>query len=594
MKGKPVIFLDGSSLAYRAFYALPRLQTSQGRPTGATLGFLNMLLRLLDTYCPFSIVAAFDHPQKTFRHEIYKEYKAKRKPMPDEMKPQLEDIKDLLSMMDFPVLEKAGFEGDDLIGSGVAQLKGLHPLIVVTADLDLLQLVGDGVTLLQPVKGVTQLKQIDTETLFAEWGLLPRQVVDVFALTGDPSDNIQGVPGVGEKTALKLIREFGSWEGILAREKDLPSYLTVVLQKYRDRIEENRKLLAIKTDALGEKLEIEEWSWHKVCWEKFLQKLKDLELRALSERIQKKVKASPREEMPWFFKKEGQKENDPIEQVKVPKEKAFFLFPDLNKEKLPFEEKLLEEEDVWCAPTLLFLVYPFLHLEDSSVFQLGKMDTANHESSYSYLWKSREWLLTQPELLSIYRGVEKALLRMWFQERHRVRGFALYPFVEFRGFSYEDLPLFQGSSDFILNFDHPGLWEFLRVESIRKEYRSAENPSCFRTIYGWRFLSGKLIKEEEFNKRFQSVLLEELRRLSIFVLSVEMKVHIVSRKNLLVCHLQGQDYSLLLKNFRARLSLFLPPEWNLVLQTTGDSVYSVVLLSGEGGGDRVGSCSGCF
>ncbi|MGQ9472513.1 MAG: 5'-3' exonuclease, partial [Candidatus Caldatribacteriaceae bacterium] len=178
MGERPIIFLDGGSLAYRAFYALPKLQTSQGRPTGATLGFLNMLLRLIDTYYPLMTVAAFDHPQKTFRHEMYKEYKAKRKPMPEEMKPQLEDIKKLLLAMGFLVLEVAGFEGDDLIGSGVAQLKYRYPLIIVTMDLDLLQLVDQKVILLQPIKGVAQLKKIDLGVLHTEWGISPSQVVD--------------------------------------------------------------------------------------------------------------------------------------------------------------------------------------------------------------------------------------------------------------------------------------------------------------------------------------------------------------------------------------------------------------------------------
>lgn len=589
---KPVIFLDGSSLIYRAFYALPRLQTSQGRPTGATLGFLNMLFRLLDVYGPFSIVAAFDHPQKTFRHEMYKEYKAKRKPMPDEMKPQLEDVKELLSAMGFPVLEKAGFEGDDLIGSGVAQLKERYPLIVVTADLDLLQLVDDRVILLQPVKGVTQLKKIDAETLFAEWGILPHQVVDVFALAGDPSDNIQGVPGVGEKTALKLIREFGSWDNICVRESALPSRLATVLREYRDRIEENRKLLAIKTDALEEKLEITEWNWHKVCWERLLQRLKDLELKALSERIQKKAKtSSSREGTSWLFKKEG----SPIDtgHVKTPARKVSFLFPDLRKGELSFEESLLEQDDVWCAPTLLFLVYPFLHLEEPSIFKWGEKDATDREFLYPYLWKSREWLLEHPELLLMYREVEKALLKVWFVERRRVQGFALYPFVEHRGSFYEDLPLFRGNGDVILSFDDPGLGEFLKKESVRKAYRSEENPSCFRTIYGWRFLSGRPMTEDELNRRFRSVLFEELRRLSIFILSVEMNVDTILEGNFLIAYLRGQDCSLL-ENFRNRLSSFLPSGWNLALQRTKDSVYSVVLLSGEGGGDRVGSPSGCF
>ncbi|MEN3186644.1 MAG: 5'-3' exonuclease H3TH domain-containing protein [Atribacterota bacterium] len=591
MSKKPIVFLDGSSLVYRAFYALPPLQTSWERPTGATLGFFNMLFRLLDTYGPFSVVAAFDYPKKTFRHEMYKEYKAKRKPMPQELKPQLEDVKELLSAMGFPVLEKAGFEGDDLIGSGIIQLKGRYPLMVVTADLDLLQLLDEGVTLLQPVKGVTQLKTIDLETLATEWGIRPHQVVDVLALAGDPSDNIQGVPGIGEKTALKLVREFGSWENIRAREGDLPPRLATIIREHRDRIEANRTLLTIEKNALPEGIPIEEWGWHRVNWETLLQKLHALELKKLAERVQKKGKPvnPPKEGTSSLFALDGGYGDTGCGQVSG--KKGVFLFPDFSGKEWSSEEKLLDGDDVWCAPTLLFLVYPFFHIENPSLAQWGKGNTVESGSLDLYLRQSRDWLLRQPELISVYQKVEKALLKVWFAERHRLRGFALYPFLEDRRFSYEDLPLFRGMSDLVLDFDDPALRAFLERESAREAYRLGTESSCFRTLYGWRFLAGSLLDEDELHKRFQWVLLEELRRLSIFILSVEMGVDLMLGEHRIHVHCRKEDGSFL-ESFRSRLASFLPSEWDIVLRETKDSVYTVLL--GEGGGNGVGSGSGCF
>ncbi|MGC8778400.1 MAG: 5'-3' exonuclease, partial [Candidatus Caldatribacteriaceae bacterium] len=573
MEGKPVILLDGSSLAYRAFYALPRLQTSRGRPTGATLGFLNMLLRLLDAYQPFTVVATFDHPQKTFRHEIYKEYKAKRKPMPDEMKPQLGDTKELLSAMDFLVLEKAGFEGDDLIGSVVAQLKNRHSLIIVTNDLDLLQLLDKETILLQPVRGVAQLKKIDMETLRSEWGILPQQVVDVFALAGDPSDNIQGVPGIGEKTALKLIREFGSWEQILAQRQRLPSHLSEILWEYRERIEENRALLRIKTDVPVETIKVEEWNWQRVRWEELLQKLGDLELKNLSERIKKKARFFPEVADPsgqnvitalfragrfWFFN--GRQEGPLVaaENLDLAGGKELFLFLDFQEEEWRWEEDWLRRERVWCAPTLLFLAYPFLHLEIPFLFEFQKGGQREQELRLFYLEKSRTQILAQPGLHSLYRRIEGELLKMWFREQHRIKGFTLYPFLKPPNPPYDDLPLFGKRNDLLVNFEHLEWQKFLEEEWNQKTNCSEECPFCFRTLYGWRFLATQPVEEKELRRRFRKTLLDELIRLSIFILGKEMNIDVSLSGNTLRGNTQNRDLSLILRDFEDRLSSLLP------------------------------------
>lgn len=595
---RPVIFLDGSSLVYRAFYALPKLQTSHGRPTGATLGFLNMLLRLLDTYHPLMIVTAFDHPQKTFRHKMYKEYKAKRKPMPEEMKPQLEDIKKLLLTMGFLVLEVAGFEGDDLIGSGVAQLKEQYPLVIVTTDLDLLQLVDQKVILLQPIKGVARLKKIDLETLYAEWGILPTQVVDVLALAGDPSDNIQGVPGIGEKTALKLVREFESWEKILSLKDSLPPHLSRLLWEHRNRVEKNKELIQIKTGVSIDPMTFEAWDWQKVQWEEFLQKLEDLELKSLIERIKKRVanhfqsgNSLPCEETVvhhnkqrqlWAIQQNSDRTSPVSHEVKSNQERIQFIFFDFQKGKPKCEKKLLERQGVWCAPTLLFLVYPFLYLENPSLFSLEGEEQKMYKSWLPYLQESKKWILNQPDLVFFYRKVEIELLWRWFHDHERMEGFTLYPFLKNRETLHTDLPLFEGFYSFSLHFDHPKLQEFLEREFYGRKTLIESQLVSFRTIYGYRFLATKQISEEDCKRRLQDVICDELLRLSVFIFLREGKEKLIVRDRTLKVNWNDKDSDFKLEKLKIQLTSFLPPEWTMDFQREQNLGYSVLLLSQEG------------
>lgn len=286
MKDKTLVIIDGSSLVYRAFYALPHLTTSSGLPTGAALGFLNMALKLWDDYRPFNIVVAFDHPQKTFRHQLQESYKAQRKPMPDELKPQIGVVKELLGLMNFVVLEMPGWEGDDLMGSVKEKAKSDFQIFLVTSDLDMLQLLDEKTLLLQPYRGVTNLKKIDLEVFQREWGISPKQWIDVLALSGDPSDNIFGVPGIGEKTAAKLVRQFGDWEGILKNLSLLPTKIREAIINNQDRVEENRKMIALEKN-LPLDLEIKAWKWEEVDKSKLFSRLEALEFRKIKERLLK-------------------------------------------------------------------------------------------------------------------------------------------------------------------------------------------------------------------------------------------------------------------------------------------------------------------
>lgn len=215
--------LDGHSLAYRAFFALPlELTTREGLHTNAVLGFTNMLLRLLKDESPPYLVVAFDYPAPTFRHSLYEEYKATREKTPVEMSEQMPLIKEILDGFRIPFFELEGFEADDLIGTFVrmAQEANLSP-VIVTADADAYQLLEPGVEILITRRGISQVERYDGEKLEADFGLTPRQWIDFKALKGDSSDNIPGVPGVGEKRALQLLHDYGSLEEVLQRSGEI-------------------------------------------------------------------------------------------------------------------------------------------------------------------------------------------------------------------------------------------------------------------------------------------------------------------------------------------------------------------------------------
>lgn len=231
MAKKKLVIIDGYSLLFRAFYGTRFLSTSDGRPTNALFGFVNMLFRLLERESPDSIFVALDAPGKTFRDHEYPEYKATRGETPEELKPQLLAVRDLISALNFPIYEMTGYEADDIVGtiSRNAEKNGYETLIV-TGDLDQLQLVDPNVTVMTTRQGVTDVVFYDPPAVRDRYGIDPSRIPDYKALVGDPSDNIPGVPGVGEKTATKLLQQFETVEDIIAN-------LDKVEEKYRKKIE---------------------------------------------------------------------------------------------------------------------------------------------------------------------------------------------------------------------------------------------------------------------------------------------------------------------------------------------------------------------
>jgi DNA polymerase-1 len=242
-----VALVDGSNYLYRAFYAIPALTNSKGFPTNAIYGFTNMLLKLLRDIKPDYIVIAFDVKGPTTRHEEFTDYKATRKPMPDDLSPQIPFIKDIIRGFSIPVIEKQGTEADDIIGvlSERASKKGWRT-VIVSGDKDLMQLVNENVTMVDTMKD----KTYDVEAVKERFGVGPDKVVEILGLMGDTSDNIPGVPGVGPKTAQRLIEEYGSLEAVIENTDNLRNVkLRESFKKYAEQARLSRQLALIRKDT---------------------------------------------------------------------------------------------------------------------------------------------------------------------------------------------------------------------------------------------------------------------------------------------------------------------------------------------------------
>ena len=207
-----LLLVDGNSIANRAFYALPFLSNSQGKPSGAVFGFANIIIKLLQSEKPSHIIVAFDHARRTFRNEIYADYKMQRKPSPVELIEQFPLIKEMLDAMKIKYIEVPGIEADDIIGT--VSKKCLGKKIILSGDRDLLQLIDEDTTVWLTKKGVSEVDKVDEERLNELFGLKPFQIIDLKALMGDTSDNIPGVKGIGEKTALSLLEKYQTVDNV--------------------------------------------------------------------------------------------------------------------------------------------------------------------------------------------------------------------------------------------------------------------------------------------------------------------------------------------------------------------------------------------
>lgn len=247
---KRYLLVDGHGLAFRGFYALPEMNAPDGTPTNAVLGFMNMLLKALEIVTPDAAVIFFDPKGKTWRHEVYESYKGQRKPAPDAFKVQLPLIMDLLDHLGYPVITVPGMEADDLMASfAVRAASAGDSAVMLSADKDLMQILRPGIRMIRPSKGVSEFKEYDDRLFIDEFGFSPPVMADYLALAGDASDNIPGVPGIGEKTAKALLGEWGSLDAIYENIESIKASVKNKLEAGREAAELSKRLSLISADA---------------------------------------------------------------------------------------------------------------------------------------------------------------------------------------------------------------------------------------------------------------------------------------------------------------------------------------------------------
>jgi len=243
---KPLILVDGSSYLFRAYHALPPLTNSRGEPTGAIVGVVNMLRKLIDAYRPELMAVVFDAPGKTFRDDLYPDYKAHRPPMPDELRAQIEPLHAIVRAMGLPVLIVPDVEADDVIGTLAVQAAAAGvPTLISTSDKDLAQLVDDHVTLVNTMTD----QVLDRAGVIDKLGVPPERVVDYLTLVGDSVDNVPGVPQCGPKTAAKWLADYGSLEGVVENAQAIKGRAGENLRASLDRLALSRELVTIRTDV---------------------------------------------------------------------------------------------------------------------------------------------------------------------------------------------------------------------------------------------------------------------------------------------------------------------------------------------------------
>ncbi len=278
-----IIIIDANAVIHRAFHALPPLVNKKGEETGAVYGFLLLFFKLLNEFKPDYITAAFDYPAPTFRHKRYKKYKAQRKKSPQPLYDQIEEIKEMLKRLKVKTFEKKGYEADDLIASiaKACQKKEIET-IIVSGDLDLLQVVDQRIKAYILKRGIKEALLYDLQEVKKRYqGLRPDQLTDLRALRGDASDNIPGVPGIGEKTAIKLLKRYESLDNIL---KETEEPLQKKIEKEKKKALLSKELAKIKNDVKIN-FEIEECRQDILKKENLLKVLEEKGFKALIKRF---------------------------------------------------------------------------------------------------------------------------------------------------------------------------------------------------------------------------------------------------------------------------------------------------------------------
>lgn len=309
-----LIIIDANALIHRAYHALPKLTTKKGEPIGAVYGFLLLFFRALGDFHPDFICACFDLAKPTFRHREFKEYKSQRPKTPEELVRQIPKVKEFLKVFRVPVLEKEGFEADDLLATiarkcqmsnvkwqnhnskvKTKEKEGLE-IIILSGDLDTLQLVNEKTKVYTPKRGIRETILYDEEKVKERYGLGPEKLVDFKALVGDPSDNIPGVPGIGEKTATKLVQEFGSIENLYQELQtpsselrsnsgfQIPNKLKTKLIEYKGQVFFSKMLVKARADVEID-FDLAEARWRQYNPAEARELLEKYEFKSLLERM---------------------------------------------------------------------------------------------------------------------------------------------------------------------------------------------------------------------------------------------------------------------------------------------------------------------
>jgi DNA polymerase I len=285
-KGNILVLIDGHAMIHRAFHAVPEdLVTSKGEAVNATFGFTNLLLKAYADVRPDYLAVTFDRPSPTFRHLEFAEYKAHRPALPDIMRPQFGRIREVVEAFGIPIYEKDGFEADDVIGtlSVQATQQGVDT-VILTGDMDTLQLVNEHVKIMAAKRGITEVTNYDVNAVIARYGLPPEKLPDFKGLVGDKSDNIPGVPGIGEKTAAKLLTDYGSLENVLAHIDELTPKEQRLLREKSEQALLSKHLAIIVLDA-PVKLDLEACRVGQINRERVLALFRELEFRTLVDKI---------------------------------------------------------------------------------------------------------------------------------------------------------------------------------------------------------------------------------------------------------------------------------------------------------------------
>ncbi|MGB8951875.1 MAG: DNA polymerase I [Candidatus Aminicenantales bacterium] len=313
MNGDKIFLIDGNSLLYRSYYAIQHLSTSQGFPTNAIFGFINILRKFMEKEKPRYLGIVFDTPGPTFRHEVFKEYKAHRKPMPEDLVQQVPVLKQIIQAFNIPIFEYEKYEADDVLGS-LAGEASAHKCqtVIVTTDKDLFQLVDKTTAVYNPAKEM----YLDEQKVKEFFGAFPSQVVDVLALWGDPSDNIPGVPGIGEKTSKKLINQFGSLENLLKNLGQIKN------PKLKEKIEQNLDALRLsqKLATIEKELDIpfrlHDFAVSEPNDKEILRLYQELEFSSLLSEHLKSPKKAPKKYTVVFKEKELQEQVERMKRAK--------------------------------------------------------------------------------------------------------------------------------------------------------------------------------------------------------------------------------------------------------------------------------------